>query len=85
MENIYVKTIGRYLAINELVRFYDIYQTYQKVGNQYYNEWLEKLKNNEYEISFPSYFLQVILPKWKYSKIGLITNIILFILMNRKI
>ncbi len=68
MESIYVKTIGRYLTVNELVRFYDIYQNYQKVGNQYYNEWLEKLKNNEYEISFPSYFFASYIVKMEIFK-----------------
>ncbi len=68
MESIYVKTIGRYLTVNELVRFYDIYQNYQKVGNQYYNEWLEKLKDNEYEISFPSYFFASYIVKMEIFK-----------------
>lgn len=54
--NYILKNNQRYLTINELVRYYDIYPNYQNKGNQYYNEWLQKLQNNEYEISFPSYF-----------------------------
>lgn len=54
--NYIIKNNQRYLTINELVRYYDKYQNYQKIGNQYYNEWIQKLQNSEYEISFPSYF-----------------------------
>ena len=54
--NYIIKDNQRYLTINELVRYYDRYQNYQKIGNQYYNEWIQKLQNSEYEISFPSYF-----------------------------
>lgn len=38
------------------------------MGNQYYNEWLEKLKNNEYEISFPSYFFASYIVKMEIFK-----------------
>lgn len=54
--NYIIKNNQRCLTINELVRYYDRYQNYQKIGNQYYNEWIQKLQNSEYEISFPSYF-----------------------------
>lgn len=55
-ENYILKNNQRYLTMNELVKYYDIYQNYQKIGKQYYNEWIQKLQNSEYEISFPSYF-----------------------------
>lgn len=54
--NYITKSNQRYLTINELVRYFDTNQNYKRIGNQYYNEWLKKLFNNEYEISFPSYF-----------------------------
>ena len=44
------------LKINDLVKYYDKSAKFQKIGKQYYNEWIKKLLNNEYEISFPSYF-----------------------------
>ena len=54
--NYIVKNNQRYLTTNELVRYYDVYTNYKNIGNQYYNEWIQKLQNSEYEISFPSYF-----------------------------
>lgn len=44
------------MSTNEVVRYYDLYKSHHNIGNKYYTEWLQKLKNNEYEISFPSYF-----------------------------
>lgn len=54
--NYVVKNNHQYLTTNELVRYYDLYVNLKNIGNQYYNEWIHKLQNNEYEISFPSYF-----------------------------
>ncbi len=44
------------MTTNEVVRYYDLYKNHHNIGNKYYTEWLQKLKNNEYEVSFPSYF-----------------------------
>ena len=54
--NYVVKNNHQYLTTNELVRYYDLYVNLKNIGNQYYNEWIHKLQNSEYEISFPSYF-----------------------------
>ena len=51
-----VKDNQQYLTINEIVKYYDLYSYYKNIGNQYCNEWIQKLQNSEYEISFPSYF-----------------------------
>lgn len=54
--NYITKSNQRYLTVNDVVKYYDIYPSCKNIGNKYYNEWLQKLQNNEYEISFPSYF-----------------------------
>lgn len=47
---------GKLLKINDLVRYYDRSSRYKSIGKMYYKEWLNRLKQNQYEISFPSYF-----------------------------
>ncbi len=44
------------LTINDLTRYGYKNGKYHDVAQKYYKEWLKKLKKNEYEISFPSYY-----------------------------
>ena len=60
-----IKTNNKKLTINELTRYYDKSQSYNIVGKKYYLEWLEKLKNNQYEVSFPTYFFASNIVKMK--------------------
>lgn len=54
--NYVIKNNEKKLTINELTRYYDQNERLRKIGVNYYNEWLKKIKNSQYEISFPTYF-----------------------------
>ncbi len=54
--NFIIKKNGKPLTINELTKYYDQNQSLRTIGKKYSYDWLEKLKDNQYEISFPSYF-----------------------------
>lgn len=64
-DNYIIKSNGKPLTINELTKYYDQNQSLRKIGKKYSYYWLEKLKKNQYEISFPSYFFAAKIIKMK--------------------
>ena len=61
-KNVMLKN-GKNLQYNDLVKFFDMYDDLKKIVKLYYKEWLLKLKNNEYEVSFPTYFFAISIVK----------------------
>lgn len=55
--NLIIKNNGKPCTFNDVTRFYDSDYKMRKIADDYYNkEWLNKLINSQYEVSFPSYF-----------------------------
>ncbi len=60
-----LKNNGKNLTINELTRYYDRNQSLKKIGNKYYSEWIKKLKECQYEVSFPTYLFATYIVKMR--------------------
>ena len=63
--NYIIKSNEKNLTINELTRSYDKNHSYSIIGKKYYSEWLKKIKENQYEVSFPTYFFAAYIIKMR--------------------
>lgn len=61
--NYIIKSNEKKLTVNELTRYYDKNQSYSIIVKKYYSEWLKKIKENQYEVSFPTYFFAAYIVK----------------------